>query len=379
MKRYALAAGLAAPILAGCAPSSLWCRPAELPPPTQAEPVAPAEPAAAAPAESPVIQTTPLADATAAPVAAPDPEPAPVPASEPAAVAAAEPAAVPFAPEPAPPFDPAAPLATVGSLQPPAWLERAGARTPLQPGDTLAAGDRALTGRGGRAQLKLADGATLTLGGDARLEFAAPQARGAEGGLVAGLKLLRGSALYAAGAAPAAPPDLGIGLEAASALRAQGQRFLLRTGRQGVLCNLGHELSVVRAGGEPLHAQRPNRCHDLARLAAGKPAPAREDARLKKWIAATQFRLDGSIQIAGGGWAASVAAVRDAAEAEPHLRKLGSAGYAAAVLPMPAGHPQYAARVVVPRFASLDDARRFAREAAPRLGFRGAWPLEAAP
>lgn len=61
----------------------------------------------------------------------------------------------------------AADLAVVEQLVPPAWLVRAGGRTPLSPGLALRSGDRVDTGADARVYLQLAEGSRIKLGADA--------------------------------------------------------------------------------------------------------------------------------------------------------------------------------------------------------------------
>jgi len=62
----------------------------------------------------------------------------------------------------------AAPLSVSGT-QYPAWLERAGHKVAIAPGDTLQSGDVLVTGNGGKAWLIMEDGALVKFGENARL------------------------------------------------------------------------------------------------------------------------------------------------------------------------------------------------------------------
>ena len=66
----------------------------------------------------------------------------------------------------------AQPAASVDSVQLPAWVERAGRRTPLLPGMELRAGDQIFTGAGSRAIVRLAEGSVVKLGENGTLRFA---------------------------------------------------------------------------------------------------------------------------------------------------------------------------------------------------------------
>jgi hypothetical protein len=65
----------------------------------------------------------------------------------------------------------AQPAASVDSVQMPAWVERAGRRTPLLPGMELRAGDQIFTGAGSRAIVRLAEGSVVKLGENGTLRF----------------------------------------------------------------------------------------------------------------------------------------------------------------------------------------------------------------
>jgi len=58
----------------------------------------------------------------------------------------------------------AAPAAVVEGVQMPAWLEREGSRTPLNPGMELKPGDRLQSGGGARILVRLVEGSTVKLG-----------------------------------------------------------------------------------------------------------------------------------------------------------------------------------------------------------------------
>ena len=65
----------------------------------------------------------------------------------------------------------AQPAASVEGVQMPAWVERAGRRTPLLPGMELRAGDQIFTGAGSRAMVRLAEGSIVKLGENGTLRF----------------------------------------------------------------------------------------------------------------------------------------------------------------------------------------------------------------
>src|SRR6185503_8925002 len=62
--------------------------------------------------------------------------------------------------------------ATVEGVQMPAWVERAGQRTPLAPGMELRGGDQVVTGPGARLVVKLSEGSLVKLGENGSLRFA---------------------------------------------------------------------------------------------------------------------------------------------------------------------------------------------------------------
>lgn len=62
--------------------------------------------------------------------------------------------------------------AVVEGVQMPAWVERAGVRTPLSPGMALRAGDELRTGAGSRLLLRLEEGSLVKLGENATLQLA---------------------------------------------------------------------------------------------------------------------------------------------------------------------------------------------------------------
>jgi hypothetical protein len=65
----------------------------------------------------------------------------------------------------------AAPAAVVERVQMPAWVERAGKQMPAAPGMELIATDALRTGAGARLYIRLAEGSTLKLGENAKLQL----------------------------------------------------------------------------------------------------------------------------------------------------------------------------------------------------------------
>lgn len=61
--------------------------------------------------------------------------------------------------------------AVVEGVQMPAWVERAGARTPLAPGMALRQGDQVRTGAGSRLLVRLGEGSLVKLGENATLQL----------------------------------------------------------------------------------------------------------------------------------------------------------------------------------------------------------------
>jgi len=62
--------------------------------------------------------------------------------------------------------------AVIDSVQMPAWVERAGKRSPLVPGMEMRAGDQVYTGQGSKLLIKLAEGSIVKLGENGTLRFA---------------------------------------------------------------------------------------------------------------------------------------------------------------------------------------------------------------
>ena len=91
----------------------------------------------------------------------------------------------------------AAPAAIVEGLQAPAWVERAGTKSPLKQGMTLQSGDKVLTGPQSRALLRLEEGSQVKLGENGQVNLDELNPPEDSGGLFKGvLGVLKGAFMF---------------------------------------------------------------------------------------------------------------------------------------------------------------------------------------
>jgi hypothetical protein len=300
--------------------------------------------------------------------------------SEPPAPQPAAPAPAPApAPEPAPPPPPiTGPLATVKTVQPPVIRIRAGKKAPLRPGDEIRADDKIETGKGARVQVALRDASTVKLGQDAAL-----QVGGLKGTQPAGNKLLEAAFSVIKGAfrfTTSALADSGwkrdVNLRIGSTVTA-GIRGTDVWGRaddtQEMICLIEGKIEAGRVGEPPAVMDQPKTYYQVP---SGQPPRAVGPAsgeQLTDWVAQTE--LDPAKPSLGEGpWAVVAETFRTSEDAALFSEELAVQGYPLEVREaLVKGKTMY--RVVLPGYASADDARRAMPTLESAFARKGLWVL----
>lgn len=220
----------------------------------------------------------------------------------------------------------APPVVAVEAVQYPAWLERAGARVPLEPGAALAAGDRLVTGPDARARLRLSDGSSVKLGEDARFEIVH-----ADDGSVlrAGLRVLSGAFRYATeGPAKPGRREIDIAVKNVSAGIRGTDLWGKSTAERDWVVLIEGRITVSSPGDKGVVLERPLDYYELPR--GGSPRVRQVDPKqLGLWALETEMRDDAAVGRADGRWSVVAARPASRGEAEALARRLREAGYPA--------------------------------------------------
>ena len=292
--------------------------------------------------------------------------------------AEAEPLPLPVTPPPPPPAVPTTRSASARSLglQPPAWIEREGARTAVKAGLDLYSGDRINTGAGGRLQLALEDGSVLKLGENTELVLGELRASESNGGtLRATLNVPKGAFRYTA-------------------------QTLGRFGQRDVTVTLGNGVLTAGLRGTDLWGKAGARGAALYLLEGKIDVAAADDARVtldqplqfvtgsgnvlapvqqasKSSVGALTAQTEpvaarGTI-VADGPFSLALSSEHDLERARSQVEKLWKAGYPAEVFEVPLnGKTWY--RVVIRGFATPTEANSF-KSVVSKMGFKTAWLL----
>ncbi len=255
----------------------------------------------------------------------------------------------------------AAPAAVVEGLQMPAWLERGGARSPLQPGMELHNSDQLHTGDGARILLLLEEGSHIKLGENADLQLSALEPPADEQGVYKGvLEVLKGAFRFTTSVLgkhrqrdiTARIATVTIGIRGTDVWgKAQPDRDF------AVL--LEGKITIQREGEPEQTMADPMSLFMVPKGQATLPIAPVNPEDLKVWAQETELQEGQGILRADGHYGLRVAKFRSAAPAETVIKQLAEAGYTARMQPLNRGGVEWTT-VVVPGFASRPDAERMA-------------------
>ena len=262
--------------------------------------------------------------------------------------------------------------ATVAGVQIPAWVERAGARAPLHPGETLSSSDVLETGKDGRVHVALPDGSTLKLGQEARVALEQLIPPETPEGLFRGtLNVLRGAFRYTTNKVARVNQRREVNIQIASiTVAVRGTDIWGRSNNEAdLVCLIEGHIRVDHAGSGAVSMDTPLSFFVAPKNATPKPIAPVDPAKLQTWAAETEFAPTRGVLSPEGGWGVQLGVFDGAPSARRLQNTLASAGYPAILADMP-GQARY--RVLTTGFSTLVEARGFAREMRGRFGIRGA-------
>jgi len=269
-------------------------------------------------------------------------------------------------------------LARVVAVQPPAWLLHTGMRGALRPGAALVAGDLLETGADGRVRFEAAEGSTVKLGEQAKLELPelrvvpAPQQPG--GLYQATLHVLKGAFRFTTGLLDKVRGrdiTLQVGDAITSGIRGTDV-WIKADDQQDLLCLVEGRVEI--GGATPLLMDQPRTFYVVLRGQPPQKVVPVPDGKFDQWFPQTELKPGEPALYADGGWAVALVSYAGRAAAEAQAQQLSERGFPAEVRPgTRRGRTRY--RVAIPGLRSADEARAFLMLLKSRYGYHGGWIL----
>lgn len=238
----------------------------------------------------------------------------------------------------------AQPAALVEGVQMPAWVERDGGRTPLQPGLQLRAGDRLITGGGSRLVVRLSEGSLVKLGENGTLQLV--ELEPAKELFKAALRVIEGAFRFTtAVAAKSRRREVGISIATVTVgIRGTDVWGRSRQDTQ-VVCLIEGAVEVGAQGEQPVTMSEPRQFY---RRVAGQTQPIGfiEPGQLAEWSRETEIETGKGAARRGGRWQLTLASPDNQADALAVYDPLRAAGYPAEIRPTRDGERQlYVVRI----------------------------------
>jgi hypothetical protein len=226
----------------------------------------------------------------------------------------------------------AQPAAVVEGVQMPAWVERAGTRTPIQPGMVLQPGDVIHTGPDSRLLVRLSERSLVKLGENGQLRFA-ELSPGSEI-FRAALNVLQGAFRFTTDlAAKARRRDVRVSVATVTA-GIRGTDFWGRSrDNTEIVCLIEGAIEVAAPNEQPLQMDQPRQFY---RRVAGQAQPIGlvEPAQLQQWAQETEIQAGRGAARAGGRFQLVLARAPNQDEALALYDRLRAAGYPAEIRPV---------------------------------------------
>ena len=231
----------------------------------------------------------------------------------------------------------AAQHAVVEAVQMPAWVERAGARTPLAPGMKLNGTDQLRTGTGAKLLLRMGEGSLVKLGesGSLRLD---QLAEGKDKVFTAALNVLQGAFRFTT---TLLQKQRRRNIDITIATVTAGIRGTDVWGKAAVdrdiVCLIEGKIEVQRGQDQPFLMDQPLSFYIAPKNAPPLPVAPVDPEQLRQWAAETEIEGGKGAARRGGKWKIIAASVETQTEALKLYDTLRAAGYAAEIRPAMAG------------------------------------------
>jgi hypothetical protein len=229
----------------------------------------------------------------------------------------------------------AQPAAVIEGVQMPAWVERAGARTPISPGMVLQPGDVIHTGPSSRLLVRLSERSLVKLGENGQLRFS--ELSPTREIFRAALGVLQGAFRFTTDvAAKARRREVNISVATVTA----GIRGTDLWGRSRdnteIVCLIEGAIEVGAQGEQPVRMDQPRQFY---RRVAGQTQPVGlvEPAQLQQWAEETEIQAGRGAARRGGRFQVHLARLERQDAALALYDQLRAAGYAAEIRPLRQG------------------------------------------
>ncbi len=252
--------------------------------------------------------------------------------------------------------------ATVDGVQMPAWVERAGSRTPLTPGMQLRAGDEVHAGGGSRVVIRLAEGSIVKLGENGRLRFT--ELSPAKELFKAAISVLEGAFRFTT--------DLvnknrrrEVSFRVATVTAGIRGTDLWGRSRAGneIVCLIEGAVEVVADGEPPLTMDRPLQFYRRLQ-GVTQPVGVVQAKQLEQWTRETDLETGKGAARVGGRFEVRLATLDDQRTALEFHDRVRAAGYPAEIEPTREG----LYHVRIRSLASRADAEALAESLRGKLG-----------
>lgn len=226
----------------------------------------------------------------------------------------------------------AQPAAVVEGVQMPAWVERAGTRTPIAPGMVLQPGDVIHTGANSRLLVRLSERSLVKLGENGQLRFT--ELSPTRELFRAALGVLRGAFRFTTDvAARARRREVNITVATVTAgIRGTDLWGRARNNAE-IVCLIEGAIEVAAPGEQPLTMDQPRQFY---RRVAGQTQPIGlvEPAQLQQWAEETEIQAGRGAARRGGRFQVHLARLETQDAALALYDQVRAAGYAAEIRPI---------------------------------------------
>jgi cell division septation protein DedD len=241
----------------------------------------------------------------------------------------------------------AAPDARVEGMQLPAWVTRDGKRQALAVGTELRSNDEVSTGANSRLLLRLADGSTVKLGENGRLQLSDVVQRRKDSFIGATLRVLEGAFRFTTDAALKAKTsrDIVVQFPTVTAGIRGTDIWGKNLGDKEVVVLIEGLISVTRAGDAPVEMKDPLTYLQAPKQGAATVEPVPME-QLKLWAAETEIAAGQGALRADGKWKLYVGSFDSQADALALYDALRRDGFPARIRPEPReGGQRYRVRI----------------------------------
>ncbi len=266
--------------------------------------------------------------------------------------------------------------AWVSAVQMPGWIERAGVREPLSPGAVLRAGDVVVTGAGGRALVRLAEGSSVKLGESGRLAFSDLRVSRGATTLLSGLfEVAQGAFRFTTAAVQrrGSERDLQIRISTVTAGVRGTDLWGRGTAEREIVCLIEGRITVTRGNEAPIQMSEPLSFFIAPVGAPALPVAPVDPQQLAEWARETEPVAGAGAAVQGGRWRVSVLRSADQDEALKSYDALRDAGFDARIRTTRGAEATAAAGydVGIGNLSSQAEARGLAARLAGRPGVAG--------